>query len=211
MKRIGITQRVEVVADYGEVRDCLDQSWTRLGEELNLLLIPLSNLVTDVPGYLDQLALDGVILSGGNDLADLPDARSGSQDRDRFEYALLSHCNPRDTPVLGVCRGMQMLSRFHGGQVTPVSGHRATRHAIIPESAGLRYWPGPVEVNSFHDYGIETLPPKTPLQVLARDPAGAIEAFFHRERPQYAIMWHPERETEFAKTDLEFIRGVFSG
>lgn len=51
MKRIGLTQRVQVVPDRGERRDCLDQNWTRLLLSLEMLPLPLVNKVE----YVDNL------------------------------------------------------------------------------------------------------------------------------------------------------------
>ena len=47
MKRIGITQRVEVIEAYGERRDCLDQRWQEVASALNCMLLPLPNLPGD--------------------------------------------------------------------------------------------------------------------------------------------------------------------
>jgi putative glutamine amidotransferase len=122
MKRIGLTQRVEVVPSYGERRDCLDQNWARFLLEAGLLPVPLSNAVSDVTAYVDALELDGVVLTGGNDPSSLSGARNTAPERDRFESLLVTHCRERKLPLIGVCRGMQVLNLELGGNAISASG-----------------------------------------------------------------------------------------
>ena len=99
-KRIGLTQRVEVVPGYGERRDCLDQRWAGLMIGLGFCPIPLSNDVLDVPAYLEALQMDGVVLTGGNDLVEAAGSERTAPERDRFEHLLLDFCDGRLTRFL---------------------------------------------------------------------------------------------------------------
>jgi putative glutamine amidotransferase len=210
VKRIGITQRVEVHPQHGETRDALDQAWPRLLGELALLPVPLCNAMVDAEGYLDGLNLDGVILSGGNDLSALPGARQASPDRDRFEKAVLSNCEQRGLPIFGVCRGLQLLCQHHGHEIVEVEGHVATRHPVIPGPDADADWPARMEVNSFHRYGVKPLSTGSGLRVLAVDEDGWIEAVAHESLNQCAVMWHPEREDRLRPEDLALFERVFS-
>ena len=107
MKRIGLTQRVEVVTGYGERRDCLDQNWAVLLVSLGYCPVPLANCVQEVGPYVDELGLDGVILTGGNNLLEPEKGGAIAPERDRFEHMLLDVCASWRLPVLGVCRGAQ--------------------------------------------------------------------------------------------------------
>lgn len=216
MKRIGLTQRVEAVASQGERRDCLDQRWSELLLSRGLLPVPLFNLAGDVGPYLEALALDGVILTGGNDLVE-PDQDGGAPERDRFERALLAWCGERRIPVLGVCRGAQLLGVFHGGALRRIAGHVACRHAVIRTTGELasrggrvaRRWPARFEVNSYHAFALASrgLGPRLRPLALAED--GGVEAIGHVELPQLGIMWHPERETPFVDGPLDVIDAFF--
>lgn len=202
MKRIGLTQRVEVVPSLEERRDCLDQNWTRLLAAAGMLPLPLSNLVNDVSAYLDDLELSGVVLTGGNDIARLETARDPAPERDRLEWALIDACIPRELPLLGVCRGMQVLNIYFGGGLERASGHVRTRHRLS--------WDGQaVEVNSYHDHVVPEEALGNGLQATARCEDGTVEALKHRERPIEGIMWHPERERPFQETDIALLRRVF--
>lgn len=106
---------------------------------------------------------------------------------------------------------MQLLNHHFDGALVGVEGHTAVRHPIEPISGGgcLRL-PDNLEVNSYHDFGIdsETLAPV--LEALALGPHCSIEALGHKSLPLWGVMWHPEREVPFAESDLIFFRKVFS-
>ena len=82
---IGITERVEVATAYKERCDCLDQNWIHLMENLGFVAIPLPNVCENPGEYLDALSLNGVILSGGNNLVVLGDGPGTAPERDNFE------------------------------------------------------------------------------------------------------------------------------
>jgi len=207
--RIGITQRVEVSPGSRETRDCLDQRWTPLLENLGLLPIPLANQTPEPTAYLEALALDGIILSGGNDLSDAPGARSAAPERDRFERAALAWALEGHRPVLGVCRGMQAINVFLGGQLGPLTGHAGTRHRICTVADAGLGWPESFEVNSYHDFGIASNQLAPDLMVLATSQDGSTEACRHRSATCIGIMWHPEREAPTNALDLDLLRSLF--
>lgn len=209
MKRIGLTQRVQVIQDHGERLDCLDQNWARLLTSLGFWPVPLSNLVDDVQGYIEALRLDGIVLTGGNDLCCVTGGKNTAAERDRFEHQLLHACAARGYPVLGVCRGMQLLVIHYGGQLTNLDGHKATRHQVTLVSGVCDLWPASAEVNSYHQFGVNNTDLGGSLRALARAADGTIEAVVHSTLPQYGVMWHPEREQPFQPTDTGFIRWVF--
>ena len=187
--RIGITQRVHDLADRGERRDALDQAWAPWVVGGGDVPVPIPNRLDDPVAYVESLAIDALVLTGGNDLAHLPGPQQPAPERDATERALLGHASATGLPVLAVCRGMQMLVDFWGGAVTRVDGHVARPHELVSTDGRLRAGP----VNSFHDWGVA--PPGVPesLTILATAPDGTVEAVVHRELPQVGVMWHPER------------------
>lgn len=211
MKRIGLTQRVAFLSDIGERRDCLDQNWARLVEEMGWVPVPLSNAVTNVNEYLNALDLDGAILTGGNDLAVLEHARDAAPERDAFESGLLNLFAQQSLPVLGVCRGAQFLATYHGGSLTRVEQHVALRHHLIVHPSRITLNTAQLTVNSYHNFGLkqEFLGPT--LVGFGHASDGTVEAFEHPTLPQFGIMWHPEREKRFSQFDLSLLRGVFEG
>lgn len=205
MKRIGLTQRSHAVQGYTERRDMLDQRWAVLIERLGGCALPLSNSVQEVDAYLDALQLDALILTGGNDLADLPGAVDGAPERDRFEAAAYHHFLQRGKPVLGVCRGAQMINHLAGGRLARVSGHAGSRHALIWADVAPAYWDRPVEVNSYHGWAIPADGLASGMEALAWAPDGTVEAFRAYQAQVNAIVWHPEREPELSSEALIFL------
>jgi gamma-glutamyl-gamma-aminobutyrate hydrolase PuuD len=210
LKRIGITQRVEVVAAYGERRDCLDQAWSRLFSRLGLDLVPVPNTLDDVAGWARRQALDGLVLSGGNDLAHLLGATKTAPERDACERELLSLASSGQLPVLGVCRGMQMINCYLGGALSPVVDHVATLHPVSPlnEAALFKHYG---MVNSYHDWGIDFVGLAAGLQAIVLAEDKTIEAFRHDWLPWFGVMWHPERDNNPAnEQDLVLLDELFN-
>ena len=112
---VGLTQRVEVVAKTREERDCLDQSWFKRLDDLNLSGIPVPNSLSNPVKWAKSIGIEGLILTGGNDLSHLNNAKNIALTRDLTETALLSWSSEKRVPVLGICRGMQLMNTFLGG------------------------------------------------------------------------------------------------
>lgn len=206
MKRVGITQRVEVISSYGEQRDCLDQRWTPLCLDVGLAPLPLPNVAaTRLPEIFNAWKLDAIILSGGNSLTSLaPEATDAAPERDTFEAALIDLSIARCLPLLGVCRGLQMLNVHLGGSLVNCHGHVATRHSLraVPGYESLIF----ENANSFHTYALPASGLAPGLQAIAYDAEGQVEAFRHESHKITAIMWHPERETPYRPQDIQLIR-----
>ena len=209
MKRIGLTQRVEVVSGYGERRDCLDQRWAVLMLLLGYCPVPLANDVPDVTMYVATLALDGVILTGGNDLYETEGGSGVAPERDRFEHLLLDVCVDKQLPVLGVCRGLQFMNVYYGGAIKPVEGHVAHPHLMGLDPEFFRGCPDSILVNSFHQVAIDESGRSVQLKPLAWAEDGTIEAVVHQALPQFGVMWHPERRESLAEHDLLMFRTAF--
>lgn len=155
-------------------------SWTgRLAPQVDWL--PLPNQGASIVRMVRELGLNGLILSGGDDLGAYPL-------RDQTETALLDWAGRERVPVLGICRGMQMMCSYSGGLVGPCDSddHRGRNHSLRWLQGGEEW-----EVNSFHRFQIQRVPPD--YEPLAVAPDGSVEAMQHRDLPWLAIHWHPER------------------
>ena len=208
MLKLGLTQRVEVVESYGERRDCLDQEWTRLLSAAGYLPVPLPNSFELAASLVAELDLAGLVLTGGNDPADLEHGRNIAPERDRLEHRLIELATARRLPLLGVCRGLQMLVVHGGGRLSAVDGHVARPHALHARPDTPMPLTDRDEVNSFHNFGIAANDVGTELRVAATAPDGTVEAVAHRSLPQWGIMWHPERPPK-DRRDLEIIAALF--
>lgn len=208
MLKIGLTQRVEVISAYGERRDCLDQAWTMVLSKAGMVAVPLPNLIENVESLFDETGLSGIILTGGNDLEKLPGASNTAPERDALERCLIELSADRNLPLLGVCRGMQMLVDHYGGNLTRVENHVANQHPVKVTSTHGLPLSNRSAVNSFHNFGVESDKIGGKMNILATAPDGTVEAAVHNSRPQWGIMWHPERDP-CDHEDVALIRSIF--
>ena len=212
-KRVGITQRVMKHPRYNEMIDCLDINWAKLLISIDILPVPLSLAPASSAVVISQtLELDGLILSGGNTLVEYADAtdkpESLSAERDAYEKALLKATLSTGKPVLGVCRGMQVINTYYNGQLIKIKGHAGTRHRLVAENSSIAFQ-FPSEVNSFHDCAVSRSKLGKELIPLAHDAEDNIEAFCHLKDKVLGIMWHPERENPPLQLDCELIKRHF--
>ncbi len=139
----------------------------------------------------------GLLLTGGNDLASLG---GDAPERDATEAALIEAAESRDLPILGVCRGMQLIQQRCAIPLLRVEGH-------VTQSQTIRTDGEPMKVNSYHRFAARESRP--PLEIWAVAADGVVKAIRDLARPTTGIMWHPERNTPFADFDVALFRRVF--
>ena len=201
MKKILISQRRDRVAGRDETRDALDVRWAKILFDLGFVPIPVCSELANETNYLTELKPDGILLSGGNDLGE-------AVERDQLEIQLLDYAKANKLPVLGVCRGMQMINHYCGGSLVDVTGHVASYHTLEGDWAKLH---GYQQVNSYHNQAITRLTLAPSLEVLATTTDGVIEAAQHVDLPWLVIMWHPERLHKINMQDANLILRIFEG
>ena len=187
-----------------------------------------------IPPYMDSLALsslleelDGIVLSGGSDMNPLlvgeepiPQLRGINAERDVPELTLIRQAYDKQIPMLGICRGIQMLAAALGGSIyqdlgvqykdAPLIKHsqdlvreQASHTAFIDKdsmlgnlfkNAGLAENDKAewmLPVNSFHHQAVRESGMR--LRVSARSSDGVIEAVESSEHKSIlGVQWHPE-------------------
>lgn len=202
MTRILISQRVAVDPATAERRDTLDQAWTGLLLSAGLQALPVPNNPAWVRAHLahpEEGRGEGLLLTGGNSLAK---CGGDAPERDEVERLLLAAAVDGGTPVLGVCRGMQVILDFFGGELQRVTGHVTAHQTITIDGVAT-------EANSYHDWGAVAAP--APLQVWAHADDGVVKAVKHDTLPIWGVMWHPERFTPFREADRALLGRIFGG
>ncbi|MBN7795999.1 gamma-glutamyl-gamma-aminobutyrate hydrolase family protein [Parahaliea mediterranea] len=163
------------------------------------------------PSSPGQLAsLDGIVISGGDDidpalyLPHAPERAPMDPERDRFEIDALRHVIDTDMPVLGICRGAQLMNVVLGGNLhtdlRPLRRHTSNRrtplarktlavsrgtelHALLGEDQ--------VRINSLHHQAIDHLGDH--LVICGRDLDGFVQAVeMPGRRFLLGVQWHPE-------------------
>jgi N5-(cytidine 5'-diphosphoramidyl)-L-glutamine hydrolase len=186
LPRIALTMRITDAEAYDEPRDSIAHDWISRLRDWRALPMLIPNGLADPCGYLDGLSPDLLILSGGEDPGNSPM-------RDETETALLAHAIENAIPVLGVCRGLQLMNLYFGGALTPVTDHVARNHGLAIDPAWRKVYGREITVNSFHRLGVSDHGLAKPLSAFAWDPDGFIEGVCHRDFAVAGLMWHPER------------------
>lgn len=180
--------------DRDETRDALDQRLIAWIIGCGFTPVPVPNgLSESISNWLMKLQPAALVLSGGNDIGLCPE-------RDETEMALLSHAKDLTLPVLGICRGMQIMAHWAGATLHPVTGHVRARHQLTGQIF--------TEVNSYHYHALSDCP--SDFEVIALSEDGEIEAIRHLLLPWEGWMWHPEREPDFLQHDIQRIKDLFS-
>ena len=165
----------------------------------NPVLLPLGASGDALEAQLDMCS--GVLLTGGDDVEParygeetLPCCGSMTLPRDAYEIELIRRAVERDIPMLGICRGIQVLNVALGGSLyQDVGTHRVT---LAPASPLERLWGvESMPVNSMHHQAIKRLAES--LAPMAFAPEGFVEAV---DRPGSlyvrGVQWHPEYMVE---------------
>ncbi len=198
MRTVAISQRVMWFGKTRERRDCLDQRWIDFLRCGGFIPILIPNDVRVAKKILNLIPCQAILLTGGNDLA-----RYGGDafERDATESYLLRHAIKNKIPLLGVCRGMQVIQNYYGIKLSRVEGHVAKKLTI-------RVRGKKETVNSYHHFGSRATSPPLETWAAARD--GVVKAIRHPKEKLCGIMWHPERFLPFRKKDLLWIRNFFN-
>ncbi|WP_423405350.1 gamma-glutamyl-gamma-aminobutyrate hydrolase family protein [Faecalibacterium prausnitzii] len=158
----------------------------------------------------DALTCDGLLLPGGGDMdpkfygqARIPACGEPNLLRDAAEPLLLRAFLAADKPVLGICRGIQVMNAVLGGDLyqdikpfehLPHNDHWAKVHTVTVRRGTLLsriLWQDTVLVNSQHHQAVDRVAPGFTLAALSED--GIVEAI---EKPDarfcLGVQWHPE-------------------
>ena len=157
--------------------------------------------------YINEIVneFDGFIFCGGSDIdpkyynEECTQSENICSKRDSFESKLFKKAYCENKPILGICRGIQVMNVFLGGSlIQHIDGHKqdAARdvcaHSVLLKSMLSDIMcTEEIDVNSFHHQAIKQLAPS--LEIDAVSPDGIIEAVHDKTRKFcLGVQWHPE-------------------
>lgn len=186
------------LCDFSSLHDCL--AWP---------VIPFADK-KKLDALFDQL--DALVLQGGTDVdpnkygeTNIDPLRwKNDPIRDDFEILLIEKAMKKNIPILGICRGAQLLNVYFGGSLhQDVEGHRKKElydtftHPISWGADSIfseiyKEKNGQAEVNSIHHQAIKILAPSLLPMAISHDQR--VEAFIHQDKDKkiLGIQWHPE-------------------
>lgn len=152
-------------------------------------------------------SFDGLLLPGGGDICPsyfgqpVIDTRNPEPDLDRHQFHLLYQFLHTHKPILGICKGMQLINIFFGGDlnqhIEEENTHQwngsdqwhqttACKNSLLEKLYGTEF-----EVNSAHHQSIHSLGQDLKIIQTAED--GIVEGIIHDRLPILGLQWHPER------------------
>ena len=191
--RIGISTRIIHSENYIDDRDGLSHDWPSLLEKIKIIPILIPNSLLEIEQFLEDMKLDGIILSGGDSIGEFPL-------RDKNENKIIEYAINKKMPIFGVCRGMQMINKHFGGRIVTTSdqSHVNKPHSIdiVNSSKHKILESKSIIVNSFHNNIIKSNILGQDLEPFALSSDKSIEGFYHKSLPLIGVMWHPERSQD---------------
>lgn len=195
-------------------------------------IIPCTTVDDVIDAQLDQI--DALILSGGQDVDPIhygeePLKALGAifPDRDYFDMKLIEGALERKLPIMGICRGYQVMNVYFGGtlyqdlsyQENAVIKHDQVDQPSLPTHTAILeknqflykiFEEEKIRVNSFHHQTVKKL--GEGLEVAAVAPDGVLEAYACPSKKIYAMQFHPEMLLEkyegFAKIFEFFVKQI---
>lgn len=209
--------RIGISANRKEGLSCLGEAYVQAIAEAGgaPVVIPaitdLSLLTSIVEG------IDGLVMSGGADINPLfvnedpiPQLQDVDTYRDEFDLILIRLAANRQIPIMGICRGHQVMNVAFGGSIYQDIYSQAPGEPIKHSQKQAREYPShavtltegknpireiigganEIYVNSFHHQAIREVAPG--FLNLAKASDGINEAISHPEKPIFSVQWHPE-------------------
>ena len=172
---------------------------------------------------------DGLVLTGGDDIDPtlygeqiLNDTVKPALERDVGEPRLLRMAEEKDMPILGICRGAQIMNVYFGGTLyqdipaqisTDVKHsmekpyHRTCHDCLVTPGTPLAAWTGRevIQVNSHHHQAVKDVAPGLAAMGVCSD--GVVEAIWKPDAKFIcAVQWHPEKIWDIEETSAEIFR-----
>lgn len=155
-------------------------------------------------------SFDGLVLCGGSDIhpsyynEEMDGSRNIDEARDKQEFALLKAFVEAGKPILGICRGCQLINIFFGGSLHQHINNAAAHtsgavgldlvHNVIAEKGSVvqKLYGDTFPVNSSHHQAVKKLGKNLKITMHSKDDH-FVEGIEHTSLPIIAVQWHPER------------------
>ena len=198
MNKIIVSQSLIYDTKTKVYKDQLDNQVISYLYKLNYIPITISNGFKNPIDFLKKLKISGIIITGGANIGIYPK-------RDKLETKLIDYSLTKKIPLLGICRGMQLINHYFKGNLNKINNHVRTKHYIKTKNSKRKYL-----VNSYHNFSINEKRMNTNLTPIHRHTKDStIESFVHSKYKLLGIMWHPERQKKIKSFDKTIIQNFF--
>ncbi len=181
----------------------LSKDWIDYASKIGVNLIPYDYNFKKLK--LNKIKIDGLILSGGNNLSTLKKNKENLF-RDNHEIKIFKYCLNNKIPILGICRGFQFISSYYKSKIRKCKKHVRTYHKIDINNSNYVN-SKKLHINSFHNFCIFELLNEFKIISICKDKS--IEIAECPEKKILCFMFHPERKNFTQKSIDKYILNFF--
>lgn len=189
MRNILISQKF-FLDKHQQLNWMLENNWYQYFKNKKINLIPINSINLNNLKLLN-LKPKGIIISGGNNLYDFEKTKENLT-RDKFEIKMIKFALKNKIPILGVCKGFQLIAKLFKSKLVKIDKHVRTIHKLrIPN----KYFGMSVKtlyINSFHRYAVKNLPKI--FELIIKHDDKTIEIAKSEKLKILCLMFHPERK-----------------
>lgn len=225
-KIVGISLRVVEATNYKEPRDSISHDWIRYLSRYDVTPVLIPNVLSNVSEFIKSIKPSALILSSGNNIS--PQNKNERQegiddvslDRDHTEREIIQYAIDNRVPLLGVCRGMQMLNVYFDGSLlrnlTDLCGtsavHANATHEIEIDEMRINDMLNPDDLvtNSYHNQAVTLSTLSSQLETFVMTGYEVVEGLYHPNLPIAGIQWHPERPGSTEQVDKILFNALLS-
>ena len=216
----------------GFLRDYINNDYTSSIEKVGgiPLILPITSEREAVKYYIS--CIDGLILSGGHDVDPafykeelLPESEMPHRKRDTFDMLLIEYALIKGIPILGICRGMQVLNVYFGGSLyqdlkynkdiylkhmqnyfpgEPVHRVKIDRSSVLAGLYDEEIW-----VNSYHHQQVKEVGKGLRVTGWSADMGAELIEYATKEKFIVGVQWHPEMMCAAGSMEMEKIFEFF--
>lgn len=192
---VAVSSRVTKAQNYYEMRNSISYDFISYLDKLSISSLIIPNNLENLDKYLSEFKIDGIILTGGNNIN--PNKYNSYKklsdvyvERDQTEAFLFDYALSKNIPILGICRGFQFINVHLGGSLTQnIIGHVNVSHELISDNKLFNK----KIVNSYHNQGIKIDQLSKILDSIAITKDNFVEAYENKSIKVLGFQWHPER------------------
>ena len=202
-RTIIISLGIEFIKKRKEYREYIDSELIKLINSCGYNVYLLNNFYHSnyninnekyISYIIKKLNVCGIILPGGADFGIY-------KKRDQTELYLIRLSIRKNIPLLGICRGLQIINLFFKGKHKKIKNH-------VKKINKIEIYERYLNIKCYHNNSISKI--GSDLKILSKSKDGCIESIKHKKYSIYGWMWHPERNLKYKIYFTKELKKIFN-